>query len=125
MGYFAAIVKRCSELDELGQNYLSRLEFLSRDAICERIWNKANTLFRAAGEDFDKVPDWVASTVDGYIPYSCMSRNGRLYYKLGYSVVAQDALLRNLLEIVEGRESIELDFPCVVEKQIVDKYCDL
>lgn len=36
-----------------------------------------------------------------------------LGFALGYSPAAQDARLRNILEIAEGRETVELDFPIV------------
>ena len=124
MNYFKAITTRCEELDKLGQAYLDRFEFLPNDQVLDRIWAKAWELFEAAGKDFKKIPEWAASAVDGHIPYSAPPRNGSLYYLMGWSVVAQDAHLRNQLEIAEGRETKELDFPVLAEKEIVLKYSE-
>lgn len=124
MNYFEAIRTRCEELDKLGQAYLDKFEFLPNDQVLDRIWNKAQALFEAAGEDFDKLPEWAAEAMDGHIPYSSPPRNGSLYCSMGWSVVAQDAHLRNQLEIAEGRETKELDFPVLAEKEIVLKYAE-
>ena len=123
--YFEAISIRCEELDKLGEEYLSKFEFLDNEEVCNRIWKAANAIFKAKNEDWDAVPEWVASTLDGGIPYAGNSRNGSIYYSLGLSVVSRDAHLRNLLEIAEGRETEELSFAVLAEKEIVNKYCGL
>jgi hypothetical protein len=128
MNYFAAISFRCNQLDEMGQKYLDKFEFLSNDAILNRLWKIAQKLFKdKCNEDWaqiDKIPDWAGNYLDGWIPYA-PSRNGSLFYSMGYSVVSCDAHLRNLLERAEGREKNELDFPVVVEHDIVDKLSGL
>lgn len=119
MNYFKAIAKRADELNELGNAYLKTLPFMSNDIICERLWKLAYEIF---DEDKDDNPDWVVSTVDGCIPFASQSRNGSIYYSLGFAVAAQDARLRNLLELVEGRTTEELTFPTLAEKEIVSSY---
>lgn len=122
MNYFDAIVHRCEQLDALGQAYLDKFDFIPSDEMAERIWNAAKVLFDAAGEDWDKIPEWAATCMDGYVPYTPGGRrNGSIYYALGFSIVSRDAHLRNLLEIAEGRTTEELDFPVLAEKEIVDK----
>lgn len=112
---FVDLAERAAELDSLGQAYLDSLPFVSNEEICERVWKRANEVFAAAGEDWEAVPEWVANTMDGYIPYSQIPRNGSLHFSLGFSVVSLEAHLRNLLEIAEGRTSVELDFPVLAE----------
>lgn len=126
MNYFDAISHRAAQLDELGQNYLNKFEFLSNDEILTRLWKIANDKFDSIGRDWNKIdsiPEWMGSFLDGRTPYS-PSNNGSLYYSLGYSVISADAHLRNLLERAEGREIKELDFPCLAEKEIVDSLTD-
>lgn len=118
--YFQIIAEECSKLDILAQEYLDRFEFLPNDQICDRIYQRARAIFIENNEDFDKVPDWVASIMDGWFPYTSKGKNGSLYYSLGYSVVSQDAHLRNLLERAEGREEKELEFPVAVDKVVVE-----
>lgn len=123
MNYFDAIKKRTEELDLLGQNYLNKFDFLPNDQICERIWTAAKKMFSDKKEDFDSCPWWVAQTMDYCLPYSTIPKNGSIYFSLGFSSVSQDAHLRNLLEIAEGRETTELDFEVLAKKEIVEKYC--
>lgn len=124
MHYFQALIAECSELDRLAQEYLDTLEFLPNDEVCQRIWDKAKEIWNANGASYDSpdIPDWVKDTFDGCIPYTGLSRNGSLFYSLGFSVVSQDAHLRNLMERVEGRTDKELDFPLVVDENFFDKY---
>jgi len=121
MNYFSAIAKRAEELNALGQEYLDKLPFMSNDDICQRLWDIAWEIDASDQEN----PDWVWSTVDGGIPYGSVPRNGSLYFSLGWAPVANDACLRNLLEVAEGRETKELDLATIAEKEIVESYCNL
>lgn len=123
MNYFAAIAYRASELDALGEAYLSGLPFLPDDEVVERIVNAAYRLFEESGEDRDAIPKWAASCVDGWIPGQPPS-NGSLYYALGWSIVSQSAHVRNLLERAEGRETKELPFPILAEHEVVNRLAD-
>jgi hypothetical protein len=125
MNYFEAITHRCSELDTLGANYLNSFEFLPNDEVCQQIFKIAKSIFTKAGEDWEAVPEWVASTMDGWMPYASVPQNGSLYFSLGFSCVSQDAHLRNLLERAKGTETKELDFEVVADKKIVAKYCGM
>lgn len=121
MDYFKAISFRASQLDDLANAYLSKLPFLSNDQVLEKLWSKAKEIWKQNGSDFNgKSPEWVENWMDGWIPYST-PQNGSLYFSLGWSVASQDAHLRNLLERAEGRETKELDFAILAEKEIVDK----
>ena len=120
MNYFSAIAYRANELDKLGESYLKQFEFLSNNEILDRLWKKANQLFTNANKDFDAIPEWAADFLDGWVPYA-PSKNGSLYHALGISVVSRDAHLRNLLERAEGRETKELNFPILAEKDIVEQ----
>jgi hypothetical protein len=122
MNYFDAIKRRTEELDVLGQAYLNKFDFLPNDQICDRIWAAAKKIFLDKNEDFDSCPWWVAQTIDYCLPYSTIPKNGSIYFSLGFSSVSQDAHLRNLLEIAEGRETMELDFEVLAKKEIVEKY---
>ena len=114
--YFKMISDRADELTRLANDYLNKFDFLTNDEICQKIYKKAWELFKQADENFNAIPEWVALTVDGWMPYTCRSRNGSLHYTLGFSPASQDAHLRNLLEIAEGRETKELPFPVVCEE---------
>lgn len=124
MNYFAAIAKRVEEIDKLAADYLAKFEFLPNDVIISRIHKVAWVKFRAANEDFDKIPEWAASIVDGWPPFTGYLQ-GSIYDMLGTSVVSVDAHLRNLLERAEGRETKELDFPILAEKAIVERWSGL
>ncbi len=110
--YFQDISDACDALTEKADNYLKNLPFLTNDEICQRIWDKANQIFKDNNEDWDKVPEWVADTIDG-----------SLHFHLGFSSASWDAHLRNLLEKIEGREEKELDFGFCVPKGISEEYC--
>lgn len=121
MNYFEAISFRCSQIDDLASNYLSRLPFLSNEEVLDRLWVKACEIWESNGKEFNqKSPEWVENWMDGWPPYSTPN-NGSLYFSLGWSLVSQDAHLRNLLERAEGREKEELNFPILAEKEVVDK----
>lgn len=119
MNYFQELVSGCDELDRKGQAYLDSLPFLPNDEVKQRIHNKAVEIFNAANEDWDAVPEWVSQTMDGHIPYGVLPTNGSLYFAMAFSVVSMEAHLRNLLEIAEGRETKELDFPVIVPKPVI------
>jgi len=127
MGYFEAITYRVSEIDKMAQAYLDKFEFLSNEDILQRLWEIANNEFDKIGRDWNKIdliPEWIGDFLDGWIPYA-PSKNGSLYYSMGYSVISADAHLRNLLERAEGRERNELDFGVLAEKEIVNKLSGL
>ncbi len=128
MNYFAAIKFRCEEIDALAQTYLDKFQFMSNGDILQRLWEIAKFQFKTkCNDDWDKIdalPEWMGNFLDGWTPYA-PSKNGSLYYSLGYSVVSADAHLRNLLERTEGRETKELDFPILTEHHIVDKLSGL
>lgn len=123
MNYFQAIVHRANELDNLGLNYLKDLPFMSNDSILELLYDKACKMFNECNEDWDKIPDWAATLLDNGILYGSF-RSGSLYKTLGFSVVSNDAHLRNLLERVEGRTDKELDFEIIADKKIVESLSD-
>ncbi len=112
---FKQVTEACNELDRKGQVYLDSLPFISNDESIDRIFNRARAIFTEANEDFDTVPEWVAQTMDYYIPYAIPgSSGGSIMAAMAHSITSQDAHLRNLLEIAEGRTSKELDFPVSV-----------
>lgn len=121
MNYFKALTEECEKLDDLGQKYLDKFEFLPNDQIAERIFRVAKRLLQEANDDWNKIPEWAAMCLDYGVPYTQRSKNGSIFYALGFSCVSQDAHLRNLLEIAEGRETKELDFPVVVNKKEFDE----
>ena len=120
MCYISAIEKRCDELTALGQAYLDKLPFMDNIKIIERLYEIAFKINKSDEEN----PEWVDMAVDGHLWYSRPPRPGSMYKSLAYSVVAQDAKLRNLLEYAEGREDTLLDFPIMAEEEIVDAYCE-
>lgn len=124
MDYFEAITFRREQIDKLAQDYLDKFEFISNPDILEELWKIANDLFEKANKDWGAIPEWAANFLDGWIPYA-PSKNGSLYHALGVSVVSADAHLRNLFERVKGRETKELDFPILAEKEIVNKLAGL
>jgi hypothetical protein len=119
MNYFAAISARCAELNEAGQRYLDQFDFIPNDEILQRIWDKAWEIDAQPGEN----PEWVDMTCDNCIPFGSVPNNGSIYYSLGWAETANDACLRNLLEIAEGRTTEELDLATLAEKEIVESYC--
>jgi len=121
MNYFAAIAKRSEELNDMAQVYLDSLPFISDPDCVGMIWEKANEIFKAANENWAKVPEWVADSMDGYVPFSQSPSNGSLYVTLGHAVTARSANLR-MLEYAYGRRSTLDYFPTLAEKEIVEKY---
>lgn len=117
MNYFAAISRRADELNQLGEKYLQKLPFMSNHKICKRLWAIAAKIDKSTETN----PDWVDSTLDHSIPFASPPRNGSLYFSLGFAITAQDAKLRNLLEVAEGRDS-ELNLAVLAEKDIVESY---
>jgi hypothetical protein len=67
-------------------------------------------------------PWWVNEVCDGHIPFSSIPSNRSLYFTLGWAITANDACLRNLLEIAEGRETMELTLSTLAEKEVVEQY---
>lgn len=133
MNYFEALSAECDKLTEKANEYLSRLPFMPNDKVAERLWEIAIEIGKKNGLkteenylvfkdlNWEILPEWVANTLDGWLPYGDIPRNGSLHFSLGFSSASQDAHLRNLLEIAEGRETNELDFPVVVPKDFWDK----
>lgn len=130
MNYFKEISDRCDEITEKASKYLEGLPFIPNDEVVERIWKKALEIGEKHGLTYNEsgsilfenlkwenLPEWAASSLDGWVPYSVIPKNGSIYFSLAFSVVSQEAHLRNLLEIVEGRETKELDFPVIVPKK--------
>ena len=115
MNYFVQIMEECEKLDEKADAYLSKLPFMPNDDVAERLHKAAWKQFKDAGEDWGAIPDWVADIVDGHMPYYGIPHNGSILFSLGFSVASQEAHLRNLMEIAEGRETEMLDFPTVVK----------
>ena len=116
LNYFTALTEECEVLNKKARAYLDTLPFISNQECMNRIFKRAAEIFEEANEDWGAVPEWVADTMDGWMPYSGVPQNGSMYFSLGFSPVSLDAHLRNLLEIAEGRETKELDFDIVVNK---------
>lgn len=133
--YFTELKEGAEQLDALAEVYMEDKEFLPNDAVMDRIWEACLRLFKKHGGyydgghlrfdrlDWDRLPWWAAQTLDGWMPYSSVPRNGSLGFALGYSPASMDAHLRNILEIAEGREHRELDFPITYKGQKNRKTC--
>jgi hypothetical protein len=115
MSYFEELIAAEQVITKKANDYLDKLPFMSNDEVMEKLHKIAWKLFRDKNENFDAIPDWAATIVDGWMPYVSSRPNGSLNYTLGFSVASQDAHLRNLLEIAEGREEKELDFDVVAK----------
>ncbi len=124
MNYFSAIAKRASELDDIAQKYLDSLPFIPDPECVQRIYKEALKIFKENNENWNKVPEWVASSVDGYMPFSAPPIPGSMYVSLGHSPVARSANLRMLLEYAEGRRNNLEYFTTLAEEEIVEKYAD-
>src|ERR1035441_3585004 len=124
MNYFAAIAFRTEQLDALAQTYLDKFEFMSNDQILTRLWTFSEKQFKdKCNKDWsliERLPEWAQNFLDGWTPYAPPS-SGSLYSALAYSMVSNDAHLRNLLERTEGRETAELTFPVFAEHSVVNK----
>lgn len=121
MDYFEEIRKSVEEIDKLANAYLDKFEFISNEEMGDRIHAAAYKIFKGANEDWNSIPDWVASCMDFHVPYMSVSQNGSIFYALAFSCTSRDAHLRNLLEIAEGREEKELDFPVVAPNPVVEE----
>ena len=123
---FRRLAAGANELDRKAEAYMADKEFIPNDEVKYRIWRASCALFHKHGGtcdkddymrfcdlDWDALPWWAAQTLDSTIPYGEVPRNGSLGFSLGYSAASQDAHLRNIMEIAEGREQHELDFPVV------------
>lgn len=127
MNYFDSIAKRVQEIDDQAQEYLNHFKFIPSDEMAKRIWKNAWAAFRAAGEDWEKCPEWAASVIDMGVPFTpdYGNRDGSLYATLALSLASRDAHLRHLFEMSEGRASGYLGFPVMAEREIVNKYSGL
>lgn len=118
MGFFSDLSKRCDQLSEVAQKYLDTLPFISSEECTKRIWNWA---WEQVDKDdrgdviFNEKHDFAEQIIDGGVPYSEQPSNGSLHYSLGWSVTAQDANLRSLLEFVEGRQNEWIKFKCLAD----------
>jgi hypothetical protein len=115
MSYFNELAKQVGALDKLANEYLNQFDFMSTNAMCERIWQKSWEIYNAHNEDIDLVPeiyrDAVQCVIDGSIPYLTYAlKPGSLKKSLGLSTTSVDAHLRNLMERLEGRTTSELAF---------------
>lgn len=119
MNYFDAISKRAAELDAIGQGYLDKLPFMSNGDVIKRLFEIAFEIDRSDQEN----PEWVDEAIDGFLPYSRVPKNGSIYFSLGWACTANDACLRNMLEVAEGRETDTLNLMTLAEKEIVESYC--
>lgn len=117
---FARLAEECAKLDEKGQAYLDRFEFLTVSQMADRVWDATAKAYHERGVnasgDWSAMPDWAQCGMleDGIVPYTEPPRNGSLHVLLGYSMVSAEAHLRNLLERAEGRETAPLDFGILV-----------
>ena len=118
MSYFQQISHRCTELSNIAQKYLDTLPFISSEECCKRIWNWACDQM-----DTDEQGNFIwngkngfaEEILDGGYLQAEPPHNGSLHYSLGWSIVAQDANLRSLLEFVEGRQTEWTKFQCLAE----------
>jgi|LakMenE01Jun11ns_1017448.scaffolds.fasta_scaffold9939222_1 hypothetical protein len=120
MGYLDELTKKAEVLDKLADCYLEQFDFMTTDAMCERIWNKSWEIYKAHSEDVDLVPelyrDEVECVVDGTMPYLASAlKPGSLKKSLGLSMASVDAHLRNLLERLEGRTQQQLAFGFIAD----------
>ena len=112
---FTWIKDEGNKLDILGKAYLDKFDFIANDDMAQRLAEISWRLFEESGKDWDSIPWWAANIQDGWMPFYHPPKNGSLHYSLGFSMVSQEAHLRNLLEIAEGREKKELDFPLICD----------
>lgn len=123
MSYFKRISDECTKLSETAQKYLDKLEFIDSELCCRKIWDWACSQM---DEDergyfvFNGKNELAEYIVDSGIPFSEMPSNGSLHYSLGWSIVAQDANLRSLLEFVEGRQKEWVKFECLVDLEKIN-----
>ncbi len=121
MNYFEALNKEVEKLDALSNSYMNGKTFIPSDEMAGRVYVRAEQLFDEAKGDWDKLPWWASEALDGWVPFTPVDRPGSLFRTLSLSVAARDARLRNLLEIAEGRETQELDFPVRVIQEVFDE----
>ena len=110
---FSYLPKRAEEIDEAATYFLSQFPFVPNDKIVEDIRSRAWKIFKDANEDWDKIPEWVAGAVDGYVPYCGATRNGSLHHVLGLSVISRDAHLRCFWENIKNGTDLALPFPVI------------
>mgnify|MGYP003975297233 FL=1 len=112
---FTWIGKESDKLTKKANKYLSKLPEISNQDVADKLAKISFKLFKEAKEDWRAIPWWAGDIMDGHMPYWGVPRNGSLHYSLGFSMSSQEAHLRNLLEIAEGRESKELDFSLICD----------
>lgn len=116
--YFTSLLARVDELDLLAEPYLKgRPEKSLHD-----LWIDNTELgyawLRRCDDDFDAVPEVVASIGDGHTPFY-ISRNGSLLYLLGLSLKSLEAHAWALNDFLRGKsDSYELPFEIVAEVQV-------
>jgi hypothetical protein len=118
MNLFSKISEDCNQLTEVAQRYLDTLPFISNDDCIERIWVWACNQMDKDEKGyfvFNGKNGLAEDIVDSGVPFSVLPKNGSLVYSLGWSVTAQDANLRSLLEFVEGRQTEWVKFKCLVD----------
>jgi len=121
MNLFDQIRKEAEELDRKAKEYLDSVPFMSTDRCMRKIYIKAKQIFDESGEDWENIPEWVALTMDGWMPYSTIPNNGSIGFSLGFSVLAMEANLRHLVEIAEGRTDKELDLDVLAQSAKKDR----
>jgi len=118
MSYFKQISENCETLSDIADNYLKSLPYIDNDSCIKRIWDWACSQMESDGTGyfiFNGKNDFAEQIVDSGVPYSEIPTNGSLRYSLGWSVTAQEANLRSLLEFVEGRQSEWTLFECLAD----------
>jgi len=118
MDYFRELTRRCDELGETAEAYLAELPDLGLSCceMAQRIWLIAQERLAAAPEGTDH-PWWVESISEGHMPFVGTPDRASLAVHMGFSIEAQEAHLRNLLEIAEGRAALDssLAFPIIAK----------
>lgn len=123
LNYFEFILNESEKLTQKGNEYLEKLPLMHNDEVAKKIYEHAKRIYDEKGDEGS--PDWVLEALDGYIPYYAIPKNGSLYFTFAFSPSAQEAKLRNFLEVLEGRECDFLDFDCIVSKELVHKHFNL
>lgn len=118
MGFFKSISDACEDLSQVAQGYLDTLPFIASEEVVQRVWNWACNQMDKDERDhfiFNGKNGLAEDIVDTGVPFSMQPTNGSLHYSLGWSIVAQEANLRSLLEYVEGRQQEWIKFKCLAD----------
>jgi hypothetical protein len=116
-GFFQILSDKCTELSDIAQKYLDTMPFITNEECSNRIWSWACSQMDTDENGyfiFNGKNEFAEEIVDGGIPFAEPPRNGSLHYSLGWSITAQEANLRSLLEFLEGRQSEWVKFKCLV-----------